>query len=557
MDRKKSKGISLRVGLTAAFIGIVVFTAVTLSMTALVTLQRNMRTDLRSRVHDYIATASLMVSGDLHKAIVTPEDETKKNYLLLKKTLQDIRDKGVGVRYVYTMRRDAAGSYLFVVDAEESADKMSHVGDEYAAADVTTMMKESFDHPGVKVESDFSKDEWGTWLSGFAPVYDSEGNMECIIGADVSAEYVQKTERHAVIMMGLLILCVTLIAGILGALLARGVTLPLRALADDMARIKSFDLELNRRKSSVFTEIIMMNDSFDSMRSGLRSFKRYVPAELVRKLVTMGNEAKLGGDKRELSIFFSDIRDFTAISEKLHPDKLSYSLEKYLALISGLIEKHTGTVDKYIGDAVMAFWGAPIEVNDHAMSACEAALKIRKELLVLNDQLQSEGLSRLETRIGINTGAALVGNFGYSDRMNYTVLGDSVNLASRLEGLNKYFGTDILISEHTESEVKDRLECRLIDHVAVKGSKTGTKIYALLCHRSESTDETRFLASESQAAFDHYAGRNWAEAKAGYARILERFPQDHTSRIFMDRCDRLEKTAIPPGWKGVTILNEK
>ncbi len=198
---------------------------------------------------------------------------------------------------------------------------------------------------------------------------------------------------------------------------------------------------------TIFKEVASMDESLLNMKGSLRSFSYYVPRDLVRAMLQSGQEAALQGQTRRMTVYFSDIEGMTSIAaETMAPDELVQLLSRYFDEMTQVIAAQGGTVDKFIGDAIMAFWGAPALTADHAARACEAALRSQRKLAELRSAADAAGLANIRARIGIATGDVLVGNVGSHDRFNYTVMGDTVNLASRLEGLNKLYGTRILIS---------------------------------------------------------------------------------------------------------------
>lgn len=211
-----------------------------------------------------------------------------------------------------------------------------------------------------------------------------------------------------------------------------------------------------------------------------QTFSKFVSKSVVDELLKDPSKVKLGGDKKILTVLFSDIRGFTSISEKLTPEELVEHLNIYLQGMTDIVIKTDGTLDKYIGDAIMAFWGAPIEMEDHALKACRAALEMMEALKVMNSRWEKEGKPILDIGIGINTGDMVVGNMGSSSRMDYTLMGDNVNLGSRLEGTNKFYSTHIIISEFTYQYVKDNVIVRELDLIRVKGKALPVKIYELI-----------------------------------------------------------------------------
>jgi len=244
------------------------------------------------------------------------------------------------------------------------------------------------------------------------------------------------------------------------------------------------------------------------------------------------------------------------------PEKLVVHLSEYFEEVTQIIMKANGTIDKYIGDAVMAFWGAPIVDKDQALNACRAALKLQHRLNELNRKWAMEEKPILETRIGIHTGNVIVGNMGSSDRMNYTALGDTVNLASRLEGANKIYHTHIIISEDAYTEIHEFCLARPLDMVAVKGKTKGIKIYELL---GLFHDDPALLPSESQVnycrlfskAFHLYAERRWELAITVFEEIKNHFGEDFTTALYLERCHNFKDNPPPEDWDGVVHLTEK
>ena len=227
---------------------------------------------------------------------------------------------------------------------------------------------------------------------------------------------------------------------------ARIVT-PIKKLVKETEKIRTFNLEGSDRVHSHIKEVIEVSDAIFSMKMGLRSFQKYVPASLVRQLIMAGEDVRIGGKKEELAIFFSDIKDFTAIAEKTESNQLMKQICDYLDTFSHVIIQDNGTIDKFIGDAIMAFWGAPTAVKHPCEHAAHAALQCMRELQILNQKWEAEKKPGFYTRMGLHYGIAIVGNLGSSERLNYTALGDAVNIASRLVSANKLYGTSILVSE--------------------------------------------------------------------------------------------------------------
>ena len=293
---------------------------------------------------------------------------------------------------------------------------------------------------------------------------------------------------------------------------------------------------------------------------GLASLRPYVPAELVRQLIATGREAKLGGEKVLLAIMFTDIVGFTALSEIITAEELMLQLSTYLDRLTRIIEKEQGTVDKYIGDAIMAFWGAPREVENPALLACRAALSCSKAVADLNHQWRAEEKPAMPTCFGIHFGETIVGNVGSSQRMNYSIFGDNVNLASRLEGINRIYGTKIIVSQSVYEAVDKQMICRPLDIVAVKGKKKSIATHELPAAKDE--DGAEALASfcaRFAEGIDEYRRQEWERALAVFEMLQEESPNDHPVKLYIKRCRNIidGSVTVLPDWDGSVIMNAK
>ena len=346
------------------------------------------------------------------------------------------------------------------------------------------------------------------------------------------------------------------ITSLMCVLLSTRISSPLHTVAVENERIGTFDLTTKTVGRSRITEVDQLLVATEAMKKSLRSFAKYVPTELVRELVSSQNEAQLGGQRATLTVYFSDIQDFTSISEKLTAEDLVDHLEDYLTAMSEQISRDHGTIDKYIGDAVMAFWGAPIPNKNHAIDACRAALANQHNLQELCKKWQNQGKPELWTRIGISSGELVIGNMGSEERLNYTVIGNPVNLASRLESLNKVYGTKIIISQKTKELVSDIFVVRPLDLVAVKGQEVGNYIYELIGFRKEATSKTIELVEEYEAALTTYIDSHFQEAAKQFESITRQFPDDAPATLLLKRC--LHLCEHPPlKWDGVHRMSFK
>ncbi len=287
------------------------------------------------------------------------------------------------------------------------------------------------------------------------------------------------------------------------------------------------------------------------------AFQYYLSPAVVEQMLKNPEKLKLGGEKRELTVLFSDIRGFTSFSEQMAPEDLVKFLNEYLSKMTDIVFKYDGLLDKYMGDALMAIWGAPLEQPDHPLRACLAALDMVAELKTEQEKWRNQGMPVLNIGVGINTGLMVVGNMGSEKRFDYTVMGDSVNLGSRLEGLNKLYGTNIIISEFTYSSVQEEILARELDLVRVKGKDQPVRIYEVLARSSAATTEQRALAQEFKLALAEYHNRQWSRAEALWKNILQKFPADEPSKLYLERCQWLKQNPPPSDWDGVYSVTTK
>ncbi len=286
------------------------------------------------------------------------------------------------------------------------------------------------------------------------------------------------------------------------------------------------------------------------------TFAKYVSPSVVNEILKDPSNIELGGKKQRMTVMFSDVRGFTTISEKLEPTKLGDILNMYLTPMTRLVFDYKGTLDKYMGDAIMAFWGAPISFPDHAIQACHCALKMMIKLKDLNKQFEALNLPHIDIGIGINTGDMSVGNMGSDIVRSYTVMGDSVNLGSRLEGINKEYGTHIIISEFTYQEVKDHFVCREVDWVRVKGKKLPVKIYELIGEKT-ADQKLKEKIEHFKAGFDFYHEKLWDKALEAFNLTLNVDPNDYTSKLYVKRCMDYKVEPPPEDWDGVFEMKTK
>jgi adenylate cyclase len=286
------------------------------------------------------------------------------------------------------------------------------------------------------------------------------------------------------------------------------------------------------------------------------TFQKYVSPAIVEEILSDPTNIELGGRKARVTIFFSDVRGFTTISEKLDPRALSDLLNEYLTPMTDLVFKNRGTLDKYMGDAIMAFFGAPIAYADHAKYGCRCALQNIEKLYELQAEFKRKGLPEIDVGIGLNTGDVSVGNMGSQTVRSYTVMGDAVNLASRLEGTNKQYGTRIIISEFTYADVKSDFICRELDLVRVKGKAQPVKIFELIAE-GKTDAKVNELLKWYQEAYSLYHEKRWDRALDGFGKALNHAPADPVTKLYIERCQEYLVTPPPEDWDGVFDMKTK
>ena len=388
----------------------------------------------------------------------------------------------------------------------------------------------------------------------FSPLKFNGWVVATVIPTDDFLASIRRTVAILLIALAGLTLLIAAIA-ILSA--NRLVGAPLLCIAGQLKHIEEFRLERVGRVTSPLRELDDLSAALLQMSRGLASFRKYMPTELVRTLVSRGVEARPGGQQQILTVMFTDLAGYTSISERLG-DRVVPLLAEYLEVVSAAVLGRGGTIDKFIGDGVMAFWGAPAPNERHAVDACAAALECQRLLASQRAAAERCGGTALRMRIGINTGRMLVGNIGSNERLSYTVIGDPVNVASRLEPLGKLYGVNIIIGEETRIAAGEAIIVRRLDWVAVYGRSGGLAIYELLGLAEDAKTATPEWVRTYEAGLAAYKDRRWSEAIGFFeATAAIRGTVDHPSEILMERCRSC--LADPPSndWNPISVLEAK
>jgi len=289
-----------------------------------------------------------------------------------------------------------------------------------------------------------------------------------------------------------------------------------------------------------------------------QTFGRFISPAVVADILKTPDSLKPGGEKKELTVIFTDLAGFTSISEKLEPEQLTVLMNEYLDEMTKILFKTGGTLDKYIGDAIMGFWNHPQEQPDHATRSVECAVQMQRKLVELREKWLQQGLPKVEVRAGINSAVCMVGFIGSEIQMNFTCLGDGVNLASRLEGANKAYGTFIMISESVHKNIDQNLfSTRFLDFLAVKGKEKPMQVFEVRGYRQDEPAEWSEAEAHYRAGINEYLNRNWETAITSFGKVVNLFPDDGPAKIYEERCREFSLTPPPENWDGRYILKSK
>jgi adenylate cyclase len=304
-----------------------------------------------------------------------------------------------------------------------------------------------------------------------------------------------------------------------------------------------------------FTGAMVLNYSFEGRQKlFIKSvFRHYLSPDVIERVLEDPSLLRLGGEKRTITSFFSDVAGFTSISESLSPEELVHLLNDFLSEMTDIILSYGGTLDKYEGDAIIAFWNAPLDQPDHAVRACRAAIECQKRLGELRSEFVKKSGHELSMRIGLNSGPAVVGNMGSHSRFDYTAMGDTINMASRLEGACKHYAVPILVGENTYLMAKDFIMAREVDLIRVVGKSKPERVYQILGEKNESSEDEQKNVAAFHEALDLYRNRKWDDA----LNLFKGMEDDRLSAIYVSRIEELMRVPPPEGWEGVFDLKQK
>jgi adenylate cyclase len=395
-----------------------------------------------------------------------------------------------------------------------------------------------------------------TYLVSFTPLPRQLGTRWSVGVVAAERDFVGPIRRTSE-WMAALAAAVTALIILAIFIVSRSLTRPIGRVVDETKRIREFDLGDVAPTESRIVEIHELGQAMAAMREGLKSFGAYVPKALARTIVASGIGSDIGGERREITLLFTDIEDFTRRAEGLTPEDVLAELSLYFEAMSRAIDEHGGTVDKFIGDAVMALWNAPLANPAHTSDACRAVLSCRAANAALNAEFAARGHGPVVTRFGLHRGEVVVGNVGSADRMQYTALGAEVNLASRVEGLNKHYGTQILATGAVEAAARGEFLFRPVDLVVPAGTSQIVPLYELVGARDGAATAAAAACREWSEAIALYRRRSWGEAVDRFRRFARLRPDDRLAPLYAERCARFLAVPPPPDWDGAEHYDTK
>lgn len=397
---------------------------------------------------------------------------------------------------------------------------------------------------GGRAQQFFEDDAGRSYVAAFQRIQTTgAANVRLAVIAPLDeffSEFISERRRLFVLTLGFVAAVLPFVFW-LGSRLAQS----LRKLARQTDDIQRFELAESPRLRSMISELDELGRSVFTMRTVVRNFSSFVPKQIVRQLISSGTALELGGARREIAVLFTDVADFTAKTEKADPSQVMVYTSRYFAALSDVIMSHQGTIDKFIGDAVMAFWNAPVDDPRYVTNACSAVLACLRKNDDLNKSFESEGWPPYGTRFGLHIGDAVVGNIGSSDRMNYTALGATVNLAARLEGLNKSYGTSVLVSATVKERAESGFVFRSVDRIKPKGFAEAFMIYELRCEGEANSASEMAFCQRWEEVYRLIQTEHSEQTRAALAAFLDKYPDDGVARYHAGRLADASREQLP------------
>jgi class 3 adenylate cyclase len=464
------------------------------------------------------------------------------------------------LEYIYAIAVRADGSAYELISnlsPEQQAERVDPLRDIFLKTyDMSPIMIESAKTGEQRI--DVAEDEYGYFRSCLIPVKAASG-AAVLFGADMEISAVNdRLLRDLIANVGIglsVLIGMLVIIRMLSSAIARELLSVVRE-TEAVSRLVFLNNDIRARSNTL--EIDQLFGALFDMKNGLRAFSKYVPTAVVTQVLGSG-KAEIGGERRELSLLMTDVTDFTTISEQLEPERVMVVMSEYFDRVVAPILAAQGTLDKYVGDAIFAYWNAPARQANHALLCCKAALAAREASNLLAKEWEDVGRWAWRTRFGLHAGETVFGNVGAPDRMDFTVIGSSVNLASRIEGLNKFYGTEILASDRIRELVGEDMVFRRVDLVLPKGALDAFEIFELLGDKSVLQTDPQlvgFLRRWTEA-HDLFKQRRWAQALVTFSALAVERPQDRLATRYVQRCKDFVARPPPVDWDGVQSFESK
>ena len=520
-----------------------------------------------SDIDDILCAAAEGVRAIIPPLVIDQAEDTERTEPLYSDTYRTAHDSLE--RYVAAARLEFL--YAIVMRKDGTAfELVSNLTEEQrkAKADpLKDILLKPYDDPSpVMLEAarnhqrsiDVAEDEYGYFRSCLVPVASANGSVT-LFGADMEISEVNERllrDLFTNVGIGLFVLIGTLfVIRAVSNSMSRDVS---KVVTETEAVSRLSFMPDEQRLTSKTLEVDQLFGALYDMKNGLKAFSKYVPNSVIKRVLSTG-KAEIGGERRELSLLMTDVTDFTTISEQLDAEKVMLVMSEYFGNVVAPILELNGTLDKYVGDAIFAYWNAPTVQEDHAALCCRAALQSREASNVLAAKWKIEGLFPWHTRFGLHAGETVFGNVGAPDRMDFTVIGSSVNLASRIEGLNKYYGTEILASQRLRDLAGAGFVFRSIDRVMPKGAIYDFEIFELLGTQEVMSGNTQALNYLTlwESAYALYKKRRWQDALDAFARLAQIQPEDRVAALYVNRCQDFVNNPPTITWDGIQRFDAK
>ena len=450
---------------------------------------------LQINVASVAGTTAVAINGDLLKEIRVAADQEKPAFAQIQTLLRKARDinrgKDIYIKFLYTTYRDPKDpkKFLFAVDSEENPRDFSPPGTE----DPATTQRLLFDRLGDTFASDKAiTDPWGTWITGYSPVYDSQGNYVATVGADISAELVEKNLNHLLFFALIAFVLSVLEATIVVVFHANKVTRALRLLEEATKEVRKSNytyriyLDSNDEFQDLASMVNSMNQWLEENEKIKRGFTHFVSQNVLQKLIDEHGTAKLGGQKRKITVLYSNLRNFHPFAERLSPEDVLEFLNEYFKRMLEVIFRYNGMLDKLLGEGMIAEFGMPLEDPEQEKNAILAALEIQKAIDSLRKTWERRSAIRLNFGIGIHTGETIVGTIDTENRMQYASIGDTINIAEQIESSEKSQNYPLTVSESTYKAVEKEFDYKELGPISLTESGQTIQIYAILSERKNS-----------------------------------------------------------------------